>query len=170
MTTRKQDIQYAIREMLKKYTDCPENNIFVGYGKNITLPSTNNYIVFTILNPFRYDTPRVITGIDKDNKGFRKSFQDYRVEVQIDFYGDFAFDRANDIINISRTEFLCEFLKPYGIQPIACDDARNLTGVSGEREYVERWTVNLEIDYEDTVTDSQDSFNTVELNIFETEF
>lgn len=169
MTTRKQDIQYAIREMLKKYTDCPANNILAGYNNHVELPPDNNYIIFSILNPFRYGTPRVEFGIDKDDKGYNTSYQTYRVEVQIDFYGNFAFDRANDIINISRTEFLCEFLKPYGIQPIACDDARNLTGVSGEREYVERWTVNLEIDYEDTVTDSQDSFNTVELNRYETE-
>lgn len=89
--------------------------------------------------------------------------------VQIDFYGDLSFDRANDIINISRTEFLCDFLRPYGIQPIACDEAQNLTGVSGEDEYVERWTVRMEVDYDDAVSDSQDWFNTAELNIFETE-
>ena len=169
MTTRKQDIQYGIREMLKKYTNCSANNILAGYNNHVELPSDNDYIIFTVLNPYRYGTPRVVVGIDKNNKGYTTSYQTYRVQVQIDFYGNLAFDRANDIINISRTEFFCEFLKPYGIQPIACDEARNLTGVSGEREYVERWMVNLEIDYEDAVTDSQDSFNTVNLNIFETE-
>lgn len=165
MPTRKQEIQKAIREMLKKYTDCPAENIFAGYGKNIELPATNNYIVFTILNPFRYDTPKVEFSSMTGNT----SYQDFRVEVQIDFYGDFAFDRANDIINISRTEFLCSFLKPYGIQPIAAEDAQNLTGVSGEKEYVERWMVRLEIDYRDAVSDTQDWFNTAVLNKIYTE-
>ena len=64
---------------------------------------------------------------------------------------------------------MCEFFKPYGIQPIACDEAQNLTGVSGEQEYVERWMARLEFDYQDAVSDSQDWFNTAELNIFETE-
>lgn len=164
MATVKQEIQKGIREMLKKYTDCPQNNIICAYNNRVPLPSDNNYIIFTILNPFRYGTPLVET-----NSLGNTSYQTYRVSVQIDFYGDFAFDRANDIINISRTEFLCQFLKPYGIQPIACDDAKNLTGVSGEKEYIERWSVDLEIDYCDAVSDNQDWFNTAELNIFETE-
>ena len=150
--------------MLKKYTDCPADKILAGYNNHVQLPSDNNYIIFTILNPNRAGTPKVIV----DNNGF-KSYQLFRLEVQIDFYGDFAFDRACDIVNISRTEFLCEFLKPYGIQPIACDEAQNLTGVSGEMEYVERWMTRLEFDYQDAVSGNQDWFNTAELNIFETE-
>ena len=164
MATVKQSIQKGIREMLLHYTDCPSTNIICGYNNHVKLPDNNNYIIFTILSPFRYGTPRVVT-----NYNGNTSYQTYRVPIQIDFYGDFAFDRANDIINISRTEFLCKFLEPYGIQPIACDEAQNLTGISGEQEYVERWTVRLEIDYDDAVSDSQDWFNTAELNLFETE-
>lgn len=160
----KQDIQKAVRNMLIRYTDCPANNIIAGYNNHIQLPADNNYIIFTVLNPVRYGTPRVVTSINGNT-----SYQHFRTEVQIDFYGNFAFDRASDIINISRTEFLCQFFKPYGIQPIACDDAQNLTGVSGEKEYVERWMARLEFDYQDAVNDSQDWFNTAELNIFETE-
>lgn len=161
----KQDIQKAVRNMLIRYTDCPANNIIAGYNNHVQLPSDNNYIIFTVLNPVRYGTPRVITNINGNT-----SYQHFRTEVQIDFYGNLAFDRASDIINISRTEFLCQFFKPYGIQPIACDDAQNLTGISGEKEYVERWMTRLEFDYQDAVSDSQDWFNTAELNIFETEF
>ena len=164
MATLKQTIQKAIRDMLLRYTDCPPSNILAAYNNHVKLPDDNNYIIFTIMSPFRYGTPKVVTNINGNI-----SYQTFRIPVQIDFYGDFAFDRANDIINISRTEFLCEFLKPYGIQPIACDEAQNLTGVSGEQEYVERWTVRLEIDYDDAVSDGQDWFNTAELNIFETE-
>lgn len=164
MTTLKQSLQLGIREMLKKYTTCNSDHILAGYNNHVELPSDNDYIIFTILNPTRYGTPRVIT-----TRTGTTSYQDYRITVQIDFYGNLAFDRANDIINISRTEFLCEFLSVYGIQPIACDEAQNLTGVSGEQEYVERWTVRLEFDYQDAVNDSQDWFNTAKLNIFETE-
>lgn len=154
--------------MLIQYTDCPANNIFVGYGNRVELPQDNNYIVFTILNPVRTGTP-IVKNSSTPNIGKVTSYQDFRLPIQIDFYGNFAFDRANDIINISRTDFLCSFFKPYNIQPIACDDARNLTGISGEDEYVERWMVSLEIDYRDAVSVSQDVFNTAELNIFETE-
>ena len=164
MATVKQNIQRAIRDMLVRYTDCPQNNILAAYNNHVKLPDDNNYIIFSILNPVRYGTPRVETTFDGNT-----SYQTFRMSVQIDFYGDFAFDRANDIINISRTEFLCKFLEPYGIQPIACEEAQNLTGISGEQEYVERWTVRLEIDYCDAVSDSQDWFNTAELNIFESE-
>ena len=154
--------------MLLAYTDCPSENIFCGYSNKVELPQSNDYIVFTILNPRRTGTPLLINESTSE-KGITTSYQDFRLEVQIDFYGNFAFDRANDIINISRTDFLCSFFKPYDIQPIACDDARNLTGVSGENEYVERWMVSLEIDYRDAVSVSQEVFNTAELNIFETE-
>ena len=164
MATVKQNIQQGIREMLLHYTDCPANNIVCGYNNHVQLPNSNDYIIFTVLNPTRYGTPRVETTYNGNT-----SYQTFRMSVQIDFYGDFAFDRANDIINISRTEFLCKFLEPYNIQPISCDDAQNLTGIAGEQEYVERWMVKLEIDYDDAVSDSQDWFNTAELNIFETE-
>ena len=164
MATRKQEIQLAIREMLKKYTNCPAEKILAGYNNHVQLPADNDYIIFTVLNPRRYGTPRVITDINGNT-----SYQDFRCEVQIDFYGNFAFDRACDIVNISRTEFLCEFLSDYGIQPTFVDEAQNLTGISGEKEYVERWMVRLEIDYRDAVSVSQDWFNTAELNIFETE-
>ena len=164
MATRKQEIQLAIREMLKKYTNCPAEKILAGYNNHVQLPVDNDYIIFTVLNPRRYGTPRVITDINGNT-----SYQDFRCEVQIDFYGDFAFDRACDIVNISRTEFLCEFLSDYGVQPTFVDEAENLTGISGEKEYVERWMVRLEIDYRDAVSVSQDWFNTAELNIFKTE-
>lgn len=170
MPTLKQNIQLGIREMLKEYTDCPANNILCGYNNRVPLPADNNYIIFTVLNPFRYGTPNVEYGHNPSNlKGNFTSKQTYRLTIQIDFYGQFAFDRANDIINISRTEVLCDFLKQYDIQPIATDDAKNLTGISGEKEYVERWSVDLEIDYCDAVSGNQDWFNTAELNIFETE-
>lgn len=168
MATLKQNIQKAIRDMLIHYTDCPAENIFVGYGNRVELPQTNNYIVFTILNPIRTGTP-VEDNESTHAKAIVTSYQEYRLPIQIDFYGEFAFDRASDIINVSRTEHLCSFFKPYDIQPIACDDARNLTGISGEDEYVERWMVSLEVDYRDAVSVNQDVFNTAELNIFETE-
>ena len=168
MATLKQEIQRGIRDMLIQFTDCPSNNIFAGYGNKVELPLDNNYIVFTVLNPYRTGTP-LVENTSTLAKGNLTSHQDFRLEVQIDFYGNFAFDRACDIINISRTEFLCSFFKPYKIQPIACEDARNLTGISGEDEYVERWEVSLEIDYRDAVSVNQEVFNTAELNIFETE-
>lgn len=168
MATLKQNIQKAIRNMLIQYTDCPPANIFAGYGNRVELPQSNNYIVFTVLNPVRTGTPLIINESTPEN-GKITSYQDFRLEIQIDFYGDFAFDRANDIINISRTDFLCSFFEPYNIQPIACEDARNMTGISGEDEYVERWMVSLEIDYRDAVSVSQEVFNTVDLNIFESE-
>lgn len=168
MATLKQEIQKAIRDMLITYTDCPMENIFCGYSNKVELPQSNDYIVFTVLNPVRTGTP-IIRNESTATEGKVTSYQDFRLTIQIDFYGNFAFDRANDIINISRTDFLCSFFAPYNIQPIACDDARNLTGVSGEDEYVERWMVSLEIDYRDAVSVSQEVFNTAELNIFETE-
>lgn len=167
--TLKQSIQLGIREMLKKFTDCSADHILCGYNNKVSLPKDNDFIIFTILTPVRYGTPRVDYSHNQSLKGSFTSTQTFRVTVQIDFYGQFAFDRANDIINISRTEVLCKMLNQYGIQPIATDNAKNLTGVSGEKEYVERWSVDLELDYCDAVSGSQDWFNTAELNIFETE-
>lgn len=164
MATVKQQIQQGIRDMLLHYTTCGLKSVICGYNNRVPLPGNNDYIIFTVLNPRRYGTPKV-----RLCNGKNISSQTYRVEVQIDFYGDFAFDRACDIVNISRTMFLCDFLKPYGIQPIACDEAQNLTGISGENEYVERWMVRFEIDYECAVTDSQDYFTTAELYRIRTE-
>lgn len=164
MATVKQQIQQGIREMLLHYTDCKAKNVVCGFNNRVSQPDENDFIIFTVLNPFRYGTPVV-----KLVNGKNVSTQTYRCEVQIDFYGNLAFDRACDIVNISRTEFLCQFLKQYGIQPIACENAQNLTGVLGEMEYVERWMVRFEVDYQKTVADNQDYFTTVEMERIETE-
>lgn len=168
MATLKQSIQLAIREMLKKYTDCIPNNILAGYNNRVQLPADNDYIVFTVLNPFRTGTPIERTTATP-LQGTVTSYQHFRLPVQIDFYGANSFDRANDIINLSRTSTLCDFFKQYNIQPIAADDAQNLTGISGEQEYVERWMVQLEVEYTDVYSTKQDVFEEVSLNIFETE-
>lgn len=169
MATVKQQIQQGIREMLLHFTDCKAKNVVCGFNNRVSQPADNQFIIFTVLNPFRYGTPVVRVEKDKNDKSKNISTQTYRCEVQIDFYGDLAFDWACDIVNISRTEFLCQFLKPYGIQPIACENAQNLTGTLGEMEYVERWMVRFEIDYQKTVADNQDYFTTVDMEIFETE-
>ena len=166
--TLREGIQRGIKAMLAKFTDCPSANILAGYNNKVPLPSDNDYIIFTIMNPIRLGTP-----VEKHTStpaiGTMTSYQDYRVDVQIDFYGDFSFKRANDIMNLGRTMILCDFLKAYDIQPIECENAQNMTSPSGEGEYVKRWMVLLSIDYRDAVIVSQDCFNTAELNIFETE-
>ena len=86
VATLKQTLQQGIREMLKRYTDCPANNILAGYNNRVPLPSDNNYIIFTMLNPIRYGTPKVVYSSLTGNT----SYQTYRITVQIDFYGDFA--------------------------------------------------------------------------------
>lgn len=159
MATVKQNIQKAVRDMLIHFTDCNEKHILCGYNNEVSLPDSNDYIIFTVMNPSRIGTP-----IEKTVDNNITIYQDYRCQVQIDFYGDLSFDRACDIVSISRTGFLCDFLKKYGIQPIFADDAQNMTGVSGEREYVNRWLVMLEFDYRDAVSDIQEVFDTAVIN------
>lgn len=159
------EVYIAVEAMLIKYTGVAVDNVRRAYpGRRVSLPSNNDYVIMTLTNSTRLDTPSA-DWIDNEYN----IQQDRESVMQLDFFGKNAERRANAIVDLSRTPILCDFLEPYKIQVLYADDVSNNTGVSPEKNYVERRTIQLHLNYATDVTVEVDTFTAAELNIFETE-
>lgn len=159
------DIYVAIEAMLVKYTGITADNVLRAYpGRRVCLPPNNDYVIMTLTSSQRLDTPSA----DWDDTTYTV-IQDREGIMQLDFFGKNAETRANAIVDLSRSPILCDFLEPFKIQVLYADDVSNTTGISPERNYVERRTIQLHLNYATDVTVEVDTFTAAELNIFKTE-
>ena len=62
--------------------------------------------------------------------------------VQVDCYGSSAGDRANTIAALFRDDYACQSFRASGfdVQPLYAGDAHQMPLVTGEEQYLERWT------------------------------
>lgn len=165
MAVDEDDIYVAIEAMLIRFCTVNVDDVLRAFPQGrVSLPNTNNYIIMTLLDSVRTSTP--ISSWDENTYRVR---QPKRSVVQLDFFGDAAKHNADVIVDLSRTPVLCDFLKSYSIQPLYAEEARNLTGISGEKKYVPRWSVQFHLDYQTTAAAPVDTFKAVKLNKIEVE-
>lgn len=160
------DLLLAIKQYISKFAPIDLDKVFVGYQNRVQLPKNNDFIIMTLINNEILGTP-----IEKYNE-LTDSYdikQHTQAQIQIDFYGKFAMDRANAIMSVSRTIAGNEFLAKNGLQTLFCDNNQNVTMDMGERQYVDRYIVTLNVEYDASVVVSQDGFNTAEINLIKTE-
>lgn len=159
------DIYVAVEAMLVKYTGVKADNVLRAYpGRRISLPPNNDYVIMTLTSSQRLDTPSAAW-----DENTYTVIQDREGIMQLDFFGKNAATRANAIVDLSRSVVLCDFLAPLNIQVLYADDVSNSTGLSPEKNYVERRTIQLHLNYATDVTVEVDTFTAAELNIFQTE-
>ena len=73
-----------------------------------------------------------------------------RLDVQIDFYGNEAADWCKAFKNIFRSAWGFDNF-PSIVKPLYTSDANQHPLVSGEEQYVSRWTLTLSMQYNPTV-------------------
>lgn len=156
------ELYLEIKKYVNYITGLDLQRIYQGRINNIPLPEDNDFCYITIINNERLSTPTSTQNIDKTVIN-----QDMEGVAQIDFYGNFAFDRANAIITASRDISSCEYLQ--GIQPLYCENARNIPYVSGERQYIMRYMVEFHFEYESEVILEKQGFNEADLSKIITE-
>lgn len=64
-----------------------------------------------------------------------------RCDMQINVYGKLATDMAQIITTLFRDDFGYQFFAPYGMEPLYCDDGRQMPLVNGEFQYQQRWLI-----------------------------
>lgn len=77
--------------------------------------------------------------------------------VQLDFYGDNAYNNAVKIQTLLRDDIGCDFLENYDFTPIGCSQVRNLAGATIQQDqYKNRYGFDVEIStYEGIITSSE---------------
>lgn len=82
-----------------------------------------------------------------------------RWAVQIDCYGAQACDRAKSIAALLRDDYACQKFAASGfdIQPLYASDAQQMPLITGEQQYLERWTFEIALQYNGVLTVPQDT-------------
>lgn len=99
--------------------------------------------------------------------GTRNTTRSTQVGVLLDFYGENATDYAQIFNQLFRDMYGCDFLRPYNVQPLWCDDGRQMPLVDSEKQYTGRWMVHALMQINPTVSTSQDFADIVEATIVE---
>jgi len=90
-----------------------------------------------------------------------------QVGCQINFYGPNATDHAQIFAQLFRDLYGCDYLRPFGVQPLWCDDGRQMPLVDSEQQYTTRWLVHALMQINPTVSTSQQFADTVGVIIVE---
>jgi hypothetical protein len=98
-----------------------------------------------------YNTTSQITSFEKST--------DYT--LQVDCYGPSAADWITIIQTFWKCDEACEFLEPYGFDPLYAEDAQHIQFSNAEEQYEERWTCRLHLQYNALITTSFPSTVTV---------
>lgn len=71
--------------------------------------------------------------------------------IQVDFYGENSGEMAQSFITLIQDSHAF-YAFPAGIKPLYATDPRQIPLVTGEKNYLERWTTEVHLQFNPTVT------------------
>lgn len=81
-----------------------------------------------------------------------------QITVQVDCYGSSAGERAQTLATLLRDDYAVQAFKASGhdIVPLYAENAQQMPLITGEEQYLQRWTFHVELQYNPTLTLSQE--------------
>jgi len=113
---------------------------------------------------------RLRTGVERDVDPFPlpgsriETETGVRIDFQMDFYGEPAGDWAGMVSDMWRTEYACRALAPT-CAPLYADEGRMVPLVTGEEQYLERWTVTGVLQYNPVTSTPQEFADALNANL-----
>lgn len=138
--------------------------ILRGPVNRVSLPKVPA-VIFTYLFQFRLRT-NLHTDVDpfpSPGDGVITE-QGTQVQVQMDFYGPQSNEWALAAEMLWRDEYGCNMLSPEAV-PLYTDDARMVPLVTGEEQYLERYTVTAMLQWNPVTTVSQQFADTASVTL-----
>lgn len=165
-----ESIYKAVKDFeLLLFSDLEDAQIFAGNQNNLSLPPTREYIINTIINHRNIGTP--VQSMEWNEETQASSLilaQPVELMMQIDAYSNSpekARLRAETVTVVGRSVPGVDFFARYGLSTLFADDAKNLTGVGDENQFVQRWMTTLHLIYTHRVQLDVDSFSAVKVDV-----
>jgi hypothetical protein len=118
--------------------------------------------------------PRLATNIDTwdvtaTNPTTTNKQQKVDVVIQLDVYGDSAADIATKIATLWRDDYAFQYFQALDTDqsPLYSDDPQQMPLISGEEQYVSRWTFKLHLQANLDVSTNQDFMATVDVSLID---
>jgi hypothetical protein len=136
-------------------------NVQQGQQNRTPMPPGPNFAIMTpadrvqlSANARDYDT----------STGKRLIGRSVQVGVAVNFYGANATDNGQIFSQLFRDPYGCDFLRPFHVQPLWCDDGRQMPLTDSEKQYATRWMIHTWLQINPTVSTSQAFADTVTVN------
>lgn len=107
-----------------------------GQDNFVTMPPGADFIIITPAQRQQFSQTVRDYDAGEEEKEISRSTA---LHFQIDAYGANASDNVQVITTLLRDAFGFDFLTPYGVAPLYCDDGHQMPLVSGEKTWIARW-------------------------------
>nr|DAN04628.1 MAG TPA: tail completion protein [Caudoviricetes sp.] len=149
-----QSIYIEIWNYLTELFNCP---VIQGLQNNSPLPE--NCIVMTLL-PYTQDLDQS-QYINENGESTIQTSKLYM--IQLDFYGEQAFDRVTQCATIWRSQYTTSKLQ--AIQPLYANNPRNMPFVNEQDQYEKRFLLEIALQYNPYYTYAEQSDTVVSVDI-----
>ena len=145
-------------------------NVVKGQANRVPMPVGPNFVVMTPTGRARLAT-NARTYVPSDDPapadGTRQTQQQTRLDIQIDVYGPAAAENVQIVATLLRDAYGCDFLRSYLVQPLYQGDPRQMPLVTGEQQYLARWMLGATLQFNPTVSTSQQFADIVDVTLVE---
>lgn len=132
-------------------------NIPVVQGLQNNSPLPPNAIVMTLM-PYAQDLDQ--SQYYNDGETEESMVQVSKLQMmQLDFYGDDAYNKVMKVSTLWRSQYTTEALK--GVQPLYANNPRNMEYVNEQDQYEKRFLLEIALQYNPYYTYSEQSADTV---------
>ena len=147
-----------VNDWLLHVTGISQDKLFRGFQSQEVLPADDDYIVYTPISQTRIGTN--IATLHAENVDDDKNAPDVnqrltRIDVQIDCYGENAFDYASAIETFAGSLRCNEWLEQsnMALRVLYANNPMNGTLIDETAQFVPRWIVTLSVEIVSSVTD-----------------
>lgn len=145
-------------------------NVVKGQANRVPMPAGPNFVILTPTGRAQLaTTARTYRPSDDPapTDGARDTQRQTRLDVQVDIYGPAAAENVQIVSTLLRDMYGCDFLRPHKVQPLYCSDPRQLPLITGEKQYEQRWMLGATLQFNPTVSTSQQFADIVDITFVE---
>jgi hypothetical protein len=155
----------ASRSFILSLVNLDGNHVIRGLQNRVAMPA-GDFIEITASLSSPLST-NVQTYAPDNNASLNK--RSTQLSVQIDCYGVSAMDNANMLSMMLRSDYACQSFAASGLdmQPLYANDAHQLAFVSGEEQWIERWTFDAVLQINPVVSVPQDFADSLEVGLID---
>ena len=149
------NLNAGIKAILEKFTSpaiAPEL-VLRGDQRTAVLPASDEFIIFRTISQRRISKTQSNLIESEEASRYREYVE---ANVQIDFYGSRAFQRASVFEVLAKSCVIDRALQSYGVDALDTSPIQNLTAVLDDNQLTERWMLTLTVGYCNDVTLPQD--------------
>ncbi|MDE1007007.1 MAG: hypothetical protein OSB38_15200 [Paraburkholderia fungorum] len=141
--------------------------VITGQDNRVPEPVGDDFLVLTPLGQVRLSTNSDTYTDLGTNPGTRNFQRATKSTIQIDVHGPNSADNAAMIETLYRSEYAVDSFASSGldIQPLYCDDAKQMPFINGENQFEQRWIITAAIQYNPVTAVPQDFADELEVNI-----